>query len=117
LINHRDISQFRKTFTEIEEYRQRSGCHWDNDLGAGIEGEDASSVFKDYVKVCSLYSSPLFMTNLALQTHPHMRHFNNKGWEYYHLVQAYQTWMISFSRYSGIDMITHLLVTLGKTGL
>jgi len=62
-MNHRDISQFQKTFTEIEEYQQRSGCHWDNDLGAEIEGEDASSIFKDYVKVCSLYSSPLFMTN------------------------------------------------------
>ena len=42
-------------YTEIEKYRSKSGFHWDNEKGAGIEGNDAGSVFDTYVKEVSYH--------------------------------------------------------------
>ncbi|KAG1719686.1 hypothetical protein EDB19DRAFT_1647864 [Suillus lakei] len=44
----------KKTFNQIEAYRNVSGFHWDNIRGAGIEGVAAASVWDAYVapKVC-----------------------------------------------------------------
>ncbi|KAG1800466.1 uncharacterized protein HD556DRAFT_1230709 [Suillus plorans] len=47
-------TSLKKTFNQIEVYRNVSGFHWDNVRGAGIEGTAAASVWDTYVaaKVC-----------------------------------------------------------------
>ncbi|KAG1790749.1 hypothetical protein EV424DRAFT_1279702, partial [Suillus variegatus] len=42
-------TSLKKTFNQIEVYRNVSGFHWDNVRGAGIEGTAAASVWDTYV--------------------------------------------------------------------
>ncbi|KAG0698123.1 hypothetical protein DFH29DRAFT_1003090 [Suillus ampliporus] len=60
--------KLKKTFCGIETYRNQSGCHWDNNTGASIEGTDAGVVWKAYVDQ---------------QCHASVRPFWNKGWVFY----------------------------------
>ncbi|KAG2118486.1 hypothetical protein DEU56DRAFT_747565, partial [Suillus clintonianus] len=61
-------TSLKKSFSGIETYRNQSGCHWDKDTGASIEGTDAGVVWKAYVEP---------------QSHSSMRPFRNKGWVFY----------------------------------
>ncbi|KAG2149210.1 hypothetical protein DEU56DRAFT_729644 [Suillus clintonianus] len=39
----------KQTYNAIQKYRQQSGVHWDNDLGANIQGEGAGAVWHEYI--------------------------------------------------------------------
>ncbi|KAI6019118.1 hypothetical protein EDC04DRAFT_2901939 [Pisolithus marmoratus] len=56
-------------YQDIEEYQGKSGCHWDNICGAGVQGKFDEQVFKNYAK-----------------NHPLIWPFKNSGWEYYELM-------------------------------
>lgn len=60
-------------YTAIENYRDQPGFHWDNDHGAGIEGDAAASVWSTYT-----------------QQEPNsvLRPYRNRGWEHYDKVQG-----------------------------
>ncbi|KAG1906310.1 uncharacterized protein F5891DRAFT_975719 [Suillus fuscotomentosus] len=63
----------KKTFNQIEVYRNVSGSHWDNVQGAGIEGTAAASIWDTYVVAKSQIA---------------MRPLRNKGWPPYDDMQA-----------------------------
>jgi hypothetical protein len=42
--------QIKQLYAAIENYRSQSGFHWDNDCGAGIEGDAAASVWSTYLQ-------------------------------------------------------------------
>ncbi|KAG1800736.1 uncharacterized protein HD556DRAFT_1438735 [Suillus plorans] len=66
-------TSLKKTFNQIEVYRNVSGFHWDNVRGAGIEGTAAASVWDTYV---------------AAKSRIAMRPLRNKGWPPYDDMQA-----------------------------
>ncbi|KAG0692149.1 hypothetical protein DFH29DRAFT_779771, partial [Suillus ampliporus] len=39
----------KQTYNVIETYRNRSGCHWDNERGANIQGPAAEAVWEEYI--------------------------------------------------------------------
>ncbi|KIO02040.1 hypothetical protein M404DRAFT_106798, partial [Pisolithus tinctorius Marx 270] len=63
------ISNIRRIYHDIEGYCLKSGCHWDNMCGAGVQGTFDEQVFDDCVK-----------------TFPQIRPFKQSGWQYYNLV-------------------------------
>ncbi|KAG1803051.1 hypothetical protein EV424DRAFT_1351628 [Suillus variegatus] len=58
----------KSTYNTIEKYRNRSGCHWDSDHGASIQGEAAESVWSEFVQSSSGKS---------------MKSFKNTGWRFH----------------------------------
>ncbi|KAI6004579.1 hypothetical protein EDC04DRAFT_2908110 [Pisolithus marmoratus] len=56
-------------YQDIEGFRGKSGCHWDNVHGAGVQCKLDKEVFESYAK-----------------THPFIHPFKNCGWEHYGLV-------------------------------
>ncbi|KAG2029458.1 hypothetical protein BDR03DRAFT_840066, partial [Suillus americanus] len=58
----------KTTFQAIQAYRSKSGCHWDDEHWANIEGPTAEAVWKEYVSKKS--NSP-------------MKPFKNNGWPFY----------------------------------
>ncbi|KAG2337290.1 hypothetical protein BDR05DRAFT_895522, partial [Suillus weaverae] len=63
----------KSLYNVIENYRLRtSGTHWDNEIGAGIEGKAASNVWDTY------------MEKKANQV---MRPYRNNGWQLYPQMQ------------------------------
>jgi hypothetical protein len=74
----------------IQTYRGLSGCHWDNESGAGIEGEAAAAVWGSVIgqKVHRLIKNCIifFYDSLLLwfiQAYRGMRPFHNSGWPYF----------------------------------
>ncbi|KAG1863202.1 hypothetical protein DFJ58DRAFT_725099 [Suillus subalutaceus] len=58
----------KTTFQAIRTYHSKSGCHWDDEHGANIDGPAAEAVWKEYVGKKS--NSP-------------MKPFKNNGWPFY----------------------------------
>ncbi|KAG2103074.1 uncharacterized protein F5147DRAFT_580616, partial [Suillus discolor] len=59
----------KSTYNAIEKYCNRSGCHWDRDRGASIQGEAAvESVWSEFIQASSGKS---------------MKLFKNTGWRFY----------------------------------
>ncbi|KAI6017344.1 hypothetical protein PISMIDRAFT_116184, partial [Pisolithus microcarpus 441] len=56
-------------YQDIEGFRGKSGCHWDNICGAGVQGKFDEEVFENYAK-----------------NHPLICLFKNSGWEFYKLM-------------------------------
>jgi hypothetical protein len=88
-----DTFQLKGLHSKIEAYRLRSGCHWDNDRGANIEGTAAGAEWAQYLKekgqVCFflLYSRLLSCSHLHFEGNHVMKPFRNAGWEYLPLFQ------------------------------
>ncbi|KAG1843751.1 hypothetical protein F4604DRAFT_1525893, partial [Suillus subluteus] len=70
-------------YGHIETYHGLSGVHWDNERGAGIEGEAAWAVWNSYVQ-----SSISTLTYITYQARNLMRQYHNTGWPFYSQVQA-----------------------------
>ncbi|KAG1733264.1 hypothetical protein EDB19DRAFT_1911617 [Suillus lakei] len=60
--------KLKKTLCGIEMYYNQSGCHWDNNTGASIEGVDTGVVWKAYIDQ---------------ECHASMCPFQNKSWVFY----------------------------------
>ncbi|KAI6124957.1 hypothetical protein EV401DRAFT_1886113 [Pisolithus croceorrhizus] len=58
-----------RIYQDLEGFHTKSGCHWDNTCGAGVQGKFDEEVFENYAK-CHLLIQP----------------FKNSGWEYYDLM-------------------------------
>ncbi|KAI6107891.1 hypothetical protein F5141DRAFT_1064200 [Pisolithus sp. B1] len=56
-------------YQDIKGFRGKSGCHWDNVCGAGVQGKFDEEVFENYTK-----------------NHPLIHPFKNSGWEFYELM-------------------------------
>ncbi|KAG2052384.1 hypothetical protein BDR06DRAFT_887936, partial [Suillus hirtellus] len=56
------------TYNAIEKYCNRSGCHWDSDHGASIQGEAAES---------------LSVSRQQSSTGKSMKSFKNTGWRFH----------------------------------
>ncbi|KAG2064678.1 hypothetical protein BDR04DRAFT_1034694, partial [Suillus decipiens] len=62
----------KSTYNAIEKYRSRSGCHWDNDHGAGIHGGSAEAMWKEFI---------------AIKSNASMKLFKNSGWRFLNKMQ------------------------------
>ncbi|KIN96155.1 hypothetical protein M404DRAFT_163979, partial [Pisolithus tinctorius Marx 270] len=69
MVKNKWVSHIRRIYHDIEGYRLKSGHHWDNTRGAGVQGTFDEQVFDDCVK-----------------TFPQIRPFKQSGWQYYNLV-------------------------------
>ncbi|KIO07570.1 hypothetical protein M404DRAFT_111114, partial [Pisolithus tinctorius Marx 270] len=69
MVKNKWVSHIQRIYHDIEGYCLKSGCHWDNTCGAGVQGMFDEQVFDDCVKV--FYPSNIFI---------------NSGWQYYNLV-------------------------------
>ncbi|KAG1771391.1 hypothetical protein EV702DRAFT_1202000 [Suillus placidus] len=64
-------TSLKQIYNAIEKYCNQTGVHWDNEIGAGIEGSAADAVWATYIKANS-------------SMHP----FRTKGWEHYDKMQT-----------------------------
>ncbi|KAI6021971.1 hypothetical protein EDC04DRAFT_2607089 [Pisolithus marmoratus] len=69
MVKNKWISHIQKIYQDIEECQGKSGCHWDNICGAGVQGKFDEQVFENYAK-----------------NHLLIWPFKNSGWEYYELM-------------------------------
>ncbi|KAI6046733.1 hypothetical protein EDC04DRAFT_2887578 [Pisolithus marmoratus] len=69
MVRNKWVSHIQKIYQDIKGFRGKSGCHWDNVNGAGVQGKFDEAIFKDYAK-----------------THPTICPFKHSGWEYYELM-------------------------------
>ncbi|KIK11733.1 hypothetical protein PISMIDRAFT_122166, partial [Pisolithus microcarpus 441] len=69
MVKNKWVSHIRRIYQDVEGFRAKSGCHWDNAQGAGISGKLDEEVFENYAKI-----------------HPLICPFRNRGWEYYDLL-------------------------------
>ncbi|KAI5997707.1 hypothetical protein EDC04DRAFT_2977749 [Pisolithus marmoratus] len=66
---HVIIILIQKIYQDIKGFQGKSGCHWDNVNGAGVQGKFDEVIFKDYAK-----------------THPSIHPLKYSGWDYYELM-------------------------------
>ncbi|KAG1888101.1 hypothetical protein F4604DRAFT_1916016 [Suillus subluteus] len=74
----------KTTFQAIQVYCSKSGCHWNDEHGANIEGPAAEAVWKEYVgkKLCANIAL-IFTETDALQFNSPMKPFKNNSWPFY----------------------------------
>ncbi|KAG0698590.1 hypothetical protein DFH29DRAFT_1002677 [Suillus ampliporus] len=76
------------TYNAIKAYHSKSGCHWDNEHGANIEGPAAEAVWEEYIAKKSNAALKLFKT-IGWSYHSKMeqilpRHSSAQGTAAYH---------------------------------
>ncbi|KAI6033550.1 hypothetical protein BKA83DRAFT_4486639 [Pisolithus microcarpus] len=69
MVRNKWLSHIQKIYQDLEGFHTKSGHHWDNTCGAGVQGKFDKEVFEDYVK-----------------NHPLISPFKNSGWEFYDLM-------------------------------
>ncbi|KAI5994856.1 hypothetical protein EDC04DRAFT_2613124 [Pisolithus marmoratus] len=50
MVKNKWITHIWKIYQDIKEYQGKSGCHWDNICGAGVQGKFDKQVFENYAK-------------------------------------------------------------------
>ncbi|KIK19919.1 hypothetical protein PISMIDRAFT_106746 [Pisolithus microcarpus 441] len=69
MVRNKWLSHIQKIYQDLEGFHTKSGHHWDNTCGAGVQGKFDKEVFEDYAK-----------NHLLIQP------FKNSGWEFYDLM-------------------------------
>ncbi|KAG2345294.1 hypothetical protein BDR05DRAFT_880551, partial [Suillus weaverae] len=65
-------------YNAIEAYRNKSGCHWDNNRGANIEGSSAEAIWDDLLGLS---------LTISLQTNVLLKPFKTIGWPYFSMME------------------------------
>ncbi|KAG2344203.1 hypothetical protein BDR05DRAFT_999357 [Suillus weaverae] len=67
-----NFKELKFVYNTIEAYHNKSGCHWDNNCGANIEGSSTEAVWDEYVSK---------KTNVLLKP------FKTIGWPYFSMME------------------------------
>ncbi|KAI6020754.1 hypothetical protein BKA83DRAFT_4126700 [Pisolithus microcarpus] len=59
MVRNKWLSHIQKIYQDLEGFHTKSGCHWDNTCGAGVQGKFDKEVFEDYAKVHHIHNIPV----------------------------------------------------------